>query len=72
VKLFMQKPLDFRVAHAQKICQLAAQFGTTRAAKILKIDRSEVYRAIGENPDLACEAGFKFPRRRNKKARKHV
>ena len=68
----MQKPLDFRVAHAQKICQLAAQFGTTKAAKILKIDRSEVYRAIGENPDLACEAGFKFPRRRNKKARKHI
>jgi len=38
---------------------------------MLKIDRSEVYRAIGENPDLASEAGLILPKRR-KKARKHV
>jgi len=68
----MQKPLDFRVVRAQKICQFVAQFGPVEAAKRLKIDRSEVYRAIGENPDLAYEAGITLPRRKNKKARKHV
>jgi hypothetical protein len=67
----MQKPLDFRVVRAQKICQLAAQFGPVEAAKMLEVDRSEVYRAIGENPDLAYEAGVMLPKRR-KKAKKHV
>jgi hypothetical protein len=66
----MQKPLDFRVAHAQKICQLAAQHGTIEAARMLGIDRSEVYRAIGQNPDLASEAGLKVPTRKKRKARK--
>jgi len=68
----MQKPLDFRVVRAQKICQLASQFGPVKAAEMLKVDRSEVYRAIGENPDLASEAGITLPKRRKKKARKHV
>jgi len=64
----MQKPLSFQ----QRICQLAAQFGVVEAARMLQIDRSEVYQAIGKNPELASEAGFKFSRRKNKKARKHV
>ena len=68
----MQKPLDSEPVRVQKICQLAARFGVVEAARMLEIDRSEVYRALGRNPDLASEAGFKFPRRKNKKAKKHI
>lgn len=68
----MQKPLDFQPVRAQKICQLAAQFGPIEAAKMLQIDRSEVYRAIGQNPELASQAGIKPKRRKSKRARKHI
>jgi len=63
----MQEPKDFRIIRAQRVCQLVAKLGPLGAASELGMDRSEVYRIVGENPDLASEAGIRLKKKRKRR-----